>query len=100
LTDGCRPRPSYDKRGDPEDRRRRADADCPEIDPASIDPGASLRDDLDLDSMDFLNFVLAVDDRLGVAIPEADYSRLATLDGVVAYLAGRLERPGKTSSRP
>lgn len=65
---------------------------APEIDPGSIQPQASFRDQLDLDSMDFLNFVLAVRDRLGVEIPEADYSRLATLDRAVAYLVERLER--------
>jgi acyl carrier protein len=64
---------------------------APEIDPASIESGASFRDQLDLDSMDFLNFVLAVHDRLGVEIPEADYRHLSTLDGAVAYLAARLE---------
>jgi acyl carrier protein len=73
---------------------------APEIDSSSLGPDEAFRQEFDLDSMDFLNFVLAVDDRLGVAVPEADYSRLATFDGVVAYLAGRLERPGKTSSRP
>jgi acyl carrier protein len=69
---------------------------APEIDPASIEPGASFREQLDLDSMDFLNFVLAVHDRLGVEIPEADYPRLSTLDGAVAYLAVRLERTPTT----
>ena len=62
---------------------------APEIDPASIQPGVSFRDQLDLDSMDFLNFVLALHDRLGVEIPEADYPRLYTLDGAVAYLASK-----------
>jgi acyl carrier protein len=65
---------------------------APEVDPAAIEPGASFRVQLDLDSMDFLNFVLAVHDRLGVEIPEADYPRLSTLDGAVAYLGARLER--------
>jgi acyl carrier protein len=63
---------------------------APEIDPASIESGASFRDQLDLDSMDFRNFVLAVHDRLGVEIPEADCPRIATIDGAVAYLAARL----------
>jgi acyl carrier protein len=63
---------------------------APEIDPSSIEPGASFRDQLDLDSMDFLNFVLAVHDRLGVEIPEADYQRLSTLESAVSYLAARL----------
>ncbi len=62
---------------------------APEIDPASIEPGASFRDQLDLDSMDFLNFVLALHDRLGVDIPEVDYPRLYALDGAVAYLASK-----------
>ena len=62
---------------------------APEIDPASIQPGVSFRDQLDLDSMDFLNFVLALHDRLGVDIPEGDYSLLHTLDGAVAYLVSK-----------
>ena len=63
---------------------------APEISPASIDARTNFRDQLDLDSMDFLNFVLAVHDRLGIEIPEADYPCLSTLDGAVTYLAGRL----------
>lgn len=59
---------------------------APEIDPASIEPGASFRDQLDLDSMDFLNFVIGLAESLGVQIPEVDYAQLATLDGSVAYL--------------
>jgi acyl carrier protein len=59
---------------------------APEIDPASIRPGVNFRDQLDLDSMDFLNFVLALHDRLGVDIPERDYPQLSTFDGALAYL--------------
>ncbi len=60
---------------------------APEIDAASIETNTSFRDQLDLDSMDFLNFVLALHDRLGIDIPEADYPRLSTLDGAIAYRA-------------
>ena len=63
---------------------------APEIDPASIESGASFRDQLDLDSMDFLNFVVALHHRLGIDIPEADYPRLSTLEGAVVYLAAQL----------
>ena len=59
---------------------------APELDPASIRPDIQFRDQLDLDSMDFLNFVLALHERLGVDIPEADYSKLSTLDRTVQYL--------------
>jgi acyl carrier protein len=62
---------------------------APEIDPASIQPSVNFRDQLDLDSMDFLNFVLALHDRLGIEIPEVDYPHLYTLDGAEAYLASK-----------
>jgi acyl carrier protein len=62
---------------------------APEIDPASIQPSVNLRDQLDIDSMDFLNFVLALHKRLGIEIPEADYPRLYTLDDAIAYLASK-----------
>jgi acyl carrier protein len=62
---------------------------APEVDPTEIDPAADLREEVDLDSMDFLNLILRVDKELGVEIPESDYPRLATLDGWVAYLQQR-----------
>ncbi len=62
---------------------------APESDPAALPPGAILRDELDLDSMDFLNFVLGLHERLGLDIPESDYPNLYTLDGAVAYLSSK-----------
>ncbi len=59
---------------------------APEADLATLAPAAILRAELDLDSMDFLNFVIALHDRLGIDIPEADYPALATLAGAVDYL--------------
>jgi acyl carrier protein len=66
---------------------------APEIDPAGLRPAAPLRDQVDLDSMDFLNFAIGLHEALGVDVPEADYPRLATLDGAVAYLAAAIEGP-------
>ncbi len=66
---------------------------APEADPAALAPAEPLRDQLDLDSFDFLNLVVALHRALGVDIPEADYARLATLDGAVAYLGERLAQP-------
>jgi acyl carrier protein len=62
---------------------------APEADAASIDPKANLREQLDLDSMDFLNFVVGLHKRVGVEIPESEYSRLASIDAAVAYLGTR-----------
>jgi acyl carrier protein len=66
---------------------------APEIDPASIDAVGNLRDQFDLDSMDFLNFVVALHERLGIDIPESDYPRMYTLDSAVAYVASRVGEP-------
>jgi acyl carrier protein len=59
---------------------------APEADLASLRAELPLRDQLDLDSMDVLNLVTALHHSLGVDIPEADYPRLATLQGCVDYL--------------
>jgi acyl carrier protein len=59
---------------------------APEADPASLAPDVAFREQLDLDSMDVLNFVTALATRLGVEVPEADYPKLATLDASVDYL--------------
>jgi acyl carrier protein len=63
---------------------------APEIDPVTLDPGAEIRQEVDLDSMDFLNFVIGLHASLNVDVPEADYPKLATLNGAVEYLANRL----------
>jgi acyl carrier protein len=66
---------------------------APEIEPASIRPDRELREQLDLDSIDFLNLVMALHERLGVDIPEADYARFSTLDSAAEYLAARATQP-------
>lgn len=63
---------------------------APEADLAALDPDADMREALDLDSMDVLGFAAALDRELGVAIPEVDYGRVATLKGCTEYLAARL----------
>jgi acyl carrier protein len=64
---------------------------APEIDPSSLGADEPFRQEFDLDSMDFLNFVVALHARLHVDVPEADYPKLATLNGAVEYLATRLD---------
>lgn len=60
---------------------------APEIDPKTIRGDQPLRDEVDLDSIDFLNFILEMHARIGVDVPERDYPGLATLDGCVSYFA-------------
>ena len=64
---------------------------APEVDAGQIDPTIDLREQIDLDSMDLLNLMIAIHKATGVEIPEADYPRMATLNGCVAYLRTRIE---------
>jgi acyl carrier protein len=59
---------------------------APEADLSAVGDNEDLREALDLDSMDFLNFVIGLGQRTGVKIPEADTHRLHTIQGLVAYL--------------
>ena len=63
---------------------------APETHASRLDPNAELRDELDIDSMDFLNLVTALADRLMIDIPETDYPRLATVGRAVDYLVRKM----------
>lgn len=63
---------------------------APEADLTALRPDVRLRDQLDLDSMDFLNFLIALDAELNISIPEEDYEKLATLSQCLDYLAQHL----------
>jgi acyl carrier protein len=63
---------------------------APEIDEADLRSDRPLRNQVDLDSMDWLNFLLGLHEKLKVEIPEADYAKLVSLDDVVTYLTTRL----------
>ncbi len=62
---------------------------APEVDAQSLDDTRALRDQVDLDSMDWLNVLLGLHRRFGIDIPEADYARLATLQQIFDYVAAR-----------
>ena len=63
---------------------------APEVEEGDLLAHRSLREQVDLDSMDWLNVMVALHQRFGVEIPESDYAGLTTLDVIVAYLAGKL----------
>ncbi|MBK8900909.1 MAG: acyl carrier protein [Anaerolineaceae bacterium] len=63
---------------------------APEADFETLDPTVNLQEALDIDSFDFLNFLIALNDELGVEIPEADYGQLVSLNDIVNYLSVRV----------
>jgi acyl carrier protein len=62
---------------------------APELEPVALDFARPLRAQVDLDSMDWLNFLVSLHERLGVNIPEADYARLVSFNNLLDYLAGK-----------
>ena len=63
---------------------------APEIEAGEIDAAQSLRRQVDLDSMDWLNFLIGLNQRLGLRIEEADYARLASLNDLLDVAQARL----------
>ena len=59
---------------------------APEADLDRLDPNENLREALDIDSFDFLNVLVGLNEKLGVDIPEADYRQVSTLKGMVEYI--------------
>jgi acyl carrier protein len=63
---------------------------APEADFEELDPQENILEALDIDSFDHLNLMIALNEKLGVEIPEADYGDLDTLDHIVGYLTARV----------
>ena len=63
---------------------------APEADFDELEADEDIREALDIDSFDFLNFLIALNEKLGVEIPEADYGQLNTMEELIAYLQARL----------
>ena len=68
---------------------------APEADFSSIDPARDLREQIDIDSVDFLNFVIGLHKALNIEIPDADVSKLVTLNGCVSYLSAKMSKPDR-----
>jgi acyl carrier protein len=68
---------------------------APEAELTTLRPDADLREELDIDSISFLNLIIALGQRLGVNVPEKDYARLGTLTGAADYLAKLTAPPSR-----
>jgi acyl carrier protein len=63
---------------------------APELDEASLAPDKSFREQLDIDSMDFLNYLIALHEALKIDIPESDYTQLTSINSAISYLVKKL----------
>lgn len=64
---------------------------APDEDLGGIDAEKPLRDQIDLDSMDFLDIVMELRKRYSVEVPEQDYPELATMNSTINYLLPKME---------
>ena len=62
---------------------------APEVEPDTLDAKSPLREQVDLDSIDFLNFLISLHENFAVEIPESDYEKLRSLEDITAYVAAR-----------
>lgn len=67
---------------------------APEADTATLDSEQTFRDQLGIDSIDYLNFIVGLEERLGLRIAEVDYPRLSSLGGCLDYLRQHLPTAG------
>ncbi|HEY9185932.1 MAG TPA: phosphopantetheine-binding protein [Salegentibacter sp.] len=62
---------------------------APDTDPTNLKPDENIRESLNIDSFDALQFLVALNDKLGIDIPEEDYGKTATLGSLTDYLEER-----------
>lgn len=65
---------------------------APDLDVSTVGPDEDLRNDIGLDSMDFLNFIIAAHKQLGVEVPEADYGKVTSFGKFSRYIEARRSR--------
>ena len=71
---------------------------APEADVGSIAPTVSFHDQFEIDSVDYLNIMMTLEARLGIAIPEADYPKLSSLAGCIDYFQPKLAEEAAAGS--
>lgn len=65
---------------------------APETEPSQLHPDENIRETLNIDSFDALQFIVALDEKLGIEIPEEDYGKTSTLKNLLSYVEGKINR--------
>jgi acyl carrier protein len=64
---------------------------APDTEPSTLHPDENIRQTLDIDSFDTLQFLVSLNEKLGVEIPEADYGKITTLKTLVNYILDKMK---------
>lgn len=64
---------------------------APDTEPSTLLPDENIRETLDIDSFDTLQFLVSLNEKLGIEIPEADYGKIATLKTLVTYILDKMK---------
>lgn len=71
---------------------------APDTEPEKMDPNENIKEALDIDSFDFLQFIVGLDEQFGLETPEKDYGKLTTLNSLLSYV-NSMKKENKTSQK-
>lgn len=64
---------------------------APDTEPTTLQPDENIREALDIDSFDTLQFLVSLNEKLGIEIPEEDYGKITTLKTLVDYILDKMK---------
>jgi len=64
---------------------------APDTEPSTLQPDENIKETLDIDSFDSLQFLVSLDEKLGIEIPEQDYGKITTLKTLVNYILDKMK---------
>lgn len=64
---------------------------APETEPSTLKPDENIREKLNIDSFDTLQFIVSVNEKFGIEIPEEDYGKITTIDSLTSYISSKLK---------
>lgn len=68
---------------------------APDTEPSTLQPDENIRETLDIDSFDSLQFLVSLNQKLGIEIPEEDYGKITTMKTLVNYILDKMKHKGK-----
>jgi acyl carrier protein len=65
---------------------------CKKAEPSELKPDENIRETLNIDSFDALQFIVALDEKLGIEIPEQDYGKTSTMKSLLSYIKNKMDK--------